>query len=520
MPRPRAAMRKIREALRLCLAEGLSPRQTGMATGLPRTTVRRYVERAAEVGLGWPLPPEIDDRALEERLFGRAAPPPAVVARPVPTGPIVHRELRRKSVTLALLWTEYRAALPRRLRVHLVHRAVPRPSRAGSTSSCARITAPARSCSSTSPGRPSRSSTRHRRDQPGPALRGRPRRVELHVRRGAALPGRAAHWTAAHVRAFEFMGGVPAILVPDNLKAGVIKPHRYEPILNRTYAELAAHYGCADPAGSAREAKGQGEGGIRCSVAERWISAALRNRTFFSLAEANAAIRERVDLAEQPARSRSSPAPGRACSRQLDRPALRPLPGDPVRVRDLEARAKVSIDYHVEVDRHYYSVPVPARAVSGRRPGIGAHGRDLRPGPAGGEPLCAAERRGQAHDDRRAHARVPSPPSRVDARAPDRLGRADRTADRTPWWPRSWRRRPHPEQGYPLVPRDLPPRASPRTRAPGGRLRPGSRGRRPHLSQRRLDPAGRPRRAAPAGARAGASHPGSHANVRGPGYYE
>jgi hypothetical protein len=105
VPRPRAAMRKIREALRLCLAEGLSPRQTGIAVGLPRTTVRRYVERAVEVGLGWPLPPDLDDRALEERLFDRAAPPPAVLTRPVPDWPAVHRELRRKSVTLALLWT-------------------------------------------------------------------------------------------------------------------------------------------------------------------------------------------------------------------------------------------------------------------------------------------------------------------------------------------------------------------------------------------------------------------------------
>ena len=81
MPRPRAAMRKIREALRLCLAEGLSPRQAGIATGLPRTTVRRYVVRAADVGLRWPLPLEMDDRALEERLFGREAPPRLTCAR-------------------------------------------------------------------------------------------------------------------------------------------------------------------------------------------------------------------------------------------------------------------------------------------------------------------------------------------------------------------------------------------------------------------------------------------------------
>ncbi len=118
-------MRKIREALRLCLAEGLSPRQAGIAVGLPRSTVRRYVVRAAEVGLGWPLPPELDDGALEERLYGRAAPTPSAITRPVPDWPLVHRELRRKGVTQALLWTLCR----HRHKVHYADRVV-MPTRA------------------------------------------------------------------------------------------------------------------------------------------------------------------------------------------------------------------------------------------------------------------------------------------------------------------------------------------------------------------------------------------------------
>ena len=103
-----------------------------------------------------------------------------------------------------------------------------------------------------------------------------------------ALPSQAeVHWTAANVRAFEFFGGSPAILVPDNLKAGVIKAHRYEPVLNAAYAEMAAHYGCAIiPARPYKPRdKAKVEQGVL--VAERWIAAALRNRTFFSLAEAN-----------------------------------------------------------------------------------------------------------------------------------------------------------------------------------------------------------------------------------------
>ena len=354
MPRPRAAMRKIREALRLCLAEGLSPRQAGIATGLPRTTVRRYVVRALEVGLGWPLPPELDDRALEERLYGRAAPAPSTDPRPVPDWSVVHRELRRKSVTLQLLWTEYRASCPEGFgytwfteryrayagRLDLVLRQDHRAGEklfldfAGQTIP---ITDP---------------------------RTGEITQAQLFVAvLGAssytyaeALPSQAELcWTAAHVRVFEFLGGAPAILVPDNLKAGVTKPHRYEPVLNASYAELAAHYGCAIiPARPYKPRdKAKVEQGVL--VAERWILAALRNRTFFSLAEANAAIAERVAwLNDRPFRklegSRAS------LFAELDRPALRPLPAIPYEFAVWKA-AKVSIDYHVEVERHYYSVP-------------------------------------------------------------------------------------------------------------------------------------------------------------------
>jgi len=354
VPRPHAAMRKIREALRLCLAEGLSPRQAGIATGLPRTTVRRYVERAAEAGLGWPLPPDLDDRALEEQLFGRAAPAPAVVGRPVPDWALVHRELRRKSVTLALLWTEYRSACPDGFgytwftehygawagRLDVVLRQDHRAGEklfldfAGQTIP---ITDP---------------------------LTGEITAAQLFVAvfgasnytYAEALPSQAeVHWTAAHVRAFEFFGAAPAILVPDNLKAGVIKPHRYEPILNRSYAELAAHYGCAILPARPKKPRDKAKVESGVLVAERWIAAALRNRTFFSIAEANAAIRERVTwLNNRPFKKLEGCRA--SLFAELDRPALRPLPAIPYEYATWKT-AKVSIDYHVDVDRHYYSVP-------------------------------------------------------------------------------------------------------------------------------------------------------------------
>jgi transposase len=370
VPRPRAAMRKIREALRLCLAEGLSPRQAGIATGLPRTTVRRYVERAAEVGLGWPLPPDLDDRALEERLYGRAAPPPSE-QRPMPDWPLVHRELRRKSVTLALTWAEYRAGCPDGFgytwftqhyrawagRLDVVLRGDHRAGEkllldfAGQTIP---ITDP---------------------------LTGEIWQAQLFVAvLGAsnytyaeALPSQAELcWTAAHVNAFEYMGGTPAILVPDNLKAGVTRPHRYEPDLNAAYAELAAHYGCAIIPARPYKPRDKAKVETGVLIAERWILAALRNRTFFSLAEANRAIRERVAwLNNRPFKklegSRAS------LFAELDRPALRPLPPVPYEYATWK-RATVSIDYHVEYERHYYSVPY---ALVGERADVRASARTI-----------------------------------------------------------------------------------------------------------------------------------------------
>ena len=123
MPRPRIDMRKIREVLRLALGEELSRRQVSAASGVPLTTVNDYLRRAAAADLKWPLPGELDDAGLEALLYPPAA--PSVVTRPVPDWDRVHKELRRKGVTLQLLWVEYREALPGRVRVQPVRELVP-----------------------------------------------------------------------------------------------------------------------------------------------------------------------------------------------------------------------------------------------------------------------------------------------------------------------------------------------------------------------------------------------------------
>jgi len=353
VPRPRSAMRKIREVLRLSLAEGLSPRQAGIATGLPRTTVRRYVVRAAAVGLRWPLPPEMDDRALEERLFGREGPPPPDL-RPIPDWSETHRELRRKGVTLQLLWAEYRErcadgfgytwftehyrAFAGRLDVVLRgdHRAGEKlfVDFAGQTIPIVDAT-----------------TGEITQAQLFVAVLGASNYTYAEALPSQALP----HWTAAHVAAFEFFGGCPAILVPDNLRSAVSRPHRYEPELNATYAELAAHYGAAIIPARPYKPRDKAKVEVGVLIAERWILAALRNRTFFSLAEANGAIRERLAwLNERPFKKLEGCRA--SLFTELDRPALRPLPERAYEYATWK-KATVNIDYHVEWERHYYSVP-------------------------------------------------------------------------------------------------------------------------------------------------------------------
>ena len=162
-------------------------------------------------------------------------------------------------------------------------------------------------------------------------------------------------WTASHVRAFEFYGGRPEMVVPDNLRSGVSRAHRYEPDLNPTYHDLARHYGVAVLPARVRRPRDKAKAEVAVQVVERWILAALRHRTFFSLVELNAAIAELLERLNT-RRFRKLPGSRRSQFEQLDRPALCPLPDSPYVFAEWKA-VRVSMDYHVEVDGHYYSVP-------------------------------------------------------------------------------------------------------------------------------------------------------------------
>ena len=348
-------MRKIREVLRLRWAQGLSYRQIATSCCLGVGTAQEYVRRAGEAGLTWPLPADLTDAALEARLF---PPPPPVpgVERPAPDWAVVDRELRRKGVTLLLLWEEYRASQPQafgysrfcQLYQEWKGAAEPRMRQAHSAGEklfvdYAGVTAPV----------VDRSSGEHRQAQVFVATLGASSYTYAEATWSQSLPD----WIASHVRAFAFFGGVPELVVPDNLRSGVTAACYYEPDLNRTYAELAQHYGTAILPARVRKPrdKSKVENGVQ--QVERWVLAPLRHRSFFSLPALNAALQRQLqELNARPAPG--LPAPRQELFETLERSALRPLPTQPYELA-LWRKARVHLDYHIQVDDHYYSVPYP-----------------------------------------------------------------------------------------------------------------------------------------------------------------
>ena len=346
-------MRKIKEVLRLKWAQGLSNRQIAKACGIGRPTVGEYLRRAAEAGLAWPLPPDLDEAALERQLF---PPPPSLPAqaRGVPDWSLVHQELKRKGVTLFLLWQEYRETHPEGYqyswfcdhyrawqgKLDVVMR---QDHRAGEKLfvDYAGQTMPV----------VDRNTGEIREVQIFVAVLG----ASSYTYAEATWTQGLADWIGSHRRTFAFLGGVPELVVPDNLRAGVSKAHRYEPDLNPTYQDMASHYGVAVLPARVRRPRDKAKVEAGVLLIERWILAALRRRTFFSLAELNAAIAGLLEkLNARP--FKKLPGCRRAHFEALDRPALNPLPAAPYEYAEWK-KARVHIDYHVAVEGHYYSVP-------------------------------------------------------------------------------------------------------------------------------------------------------------------
>ena len=349
-------MRRIRETLRLHLQAELSYNEVGRTLKISKSVVGKYVSLARAAGVDWEVAQTLSDEGLEARLYRPAV--PRASHQLAPDFAVVHQELKRAGVTLMLLWEEYAGGVSGTGALAYKY-----------TSFCIKYREFAKT------------QLRSMRqvhiageklfvDYAGGAVpivdaaTGEISQAQIFVATlgasnytfACATPRQTTEdWIGAQVLALEFIGGAPRLIVPDQTRSLIKTPHRYDPEPNRTYEEFAKHYGCAVLA--ARPAHPRDKPKVEGSVllVQRWILARLRNRRFFSLAELNRAIRQLLlDLNNRP--FKKLPGCRRSAFESIDAPALKPLPAARFVISRFKA-AKVNIDYHVEYEGHYYSVP-------------------------------------------------------------------------------------------------------------------------------------------------------------------
>lgn len=354
MANRRLPVRKIKEILRLKHACGFSKREIAQSCNVPRSTVGDYLMRARAACLDWSEASGLSDAQIESRLFPTEH-LHSSVKRPAPDCDHIHRELRSHSklnLTLTQLWLEYKEQHPNGYQYTQFCEHYRRWL--GDLDYCMRVDHKAGEklfidyCDGISIVDPV--SGEKKATQMFVAVWGASNYTYAEASFSQSLPD----WIASHIRAFNYFGCIPKILTPDNLKSGVTFACPYEPEPNLTYQEMAEHYGCTIlPARPYRPRdKAKVETGVL--IVQRWILAVLRHRTFYSLEELNRAIREHLERLNTRILRRLGES-RREVFESVDKPAAHSLPEREYQYGEWR-KAKVNIDYHIEVDHHYYSV--------------------------------------------------------------------------------------------------------------------------------------------------------------------
>lgn len=353
MPAAGISMRKIKSILRLHFESKLSQHQIASSLKLSVGVVNKYIQRATTAGLGWPLPAACEDEQQLQRELNSNKKTAAKSRLSIDFG-IIHQELRRKGVTLQLLWEEYSTShtapvsyshfcLNYRAWLKTQPRSMRQSHKAGDKIFV---------------------------DYAGQTVdiiderTGEIRAAQIFVGvlgasnytfAEATWSQKLPDWIGSNQRMLEFFGGVPALIVPDNLKSGVTKACRYEPDINPTYADFIDYYGTAVLPARPRKPKDKAKAECSVLIVERWILARLRHQTFFGLAELNQAISRLLQqLNHKP--FKKLPGSRHDAFIAVDKPALKPLPARPYEYSEFKV-ARAHIDYHVELEGHYYSVP-------------------------------------------------------------------------------------------------------------------------------------------------------------------
>ena len=353
MPTAPISMRKFKELIRLKYGCQLGHRQIAASLSISCGTVSNYANRAAQLGLDcWPIPDKWDEAALTQAFFSTKV---QRHQHAVPNWSEVHVELKHKTLTLLLLWEEY---------------AERNPEGFYSYNHYCRLYKYWLKCQTPSMRQSHKAGEKLFVDYCGPTMNivtpntGECRTAQVFVAvmgasnytyAEATWSQKLEDWVMSHARCFEFLGGVPELVIPDNLKSGVTKACRYEPDLNPTYQQMATHYNTVIVPARPYKPKDKAKAEVAVQIVERWIMAKLRHEVFFSLRQLNLRIQELlVDLNQRQMKKQ----PGSRLSQfeEIDKPALKPLPEMDYVFTQVKA-VKVHIDYHVEVEKHYYSVP-------------------------------------------------------------------------------------------------------------------------------------------------------------------
>ncbi len=338
-------MRRIKEVLRLKQVLGLSDTAVARGARVARSTVKQYLDRAAAAGLSWETAEGLSEEEFDRRLFAVAD--RRDVDRPLPDWEVIEKELRGRGVTLRLLWLEYLARHPEGYRY---------------TQFCEHFHAWQRRARPPTMRRVHRAGEALEVDWAGMTLAvidaGVAREAQIFV---ACLPCSdlvyaeatwtqgQEDWLGAHVRALAYLGGCAEKLVPDNTKTGVTEANYWDPVLNRSYHELARHYGVAIVPARVRKPRDKPTAENAVRLVERWALAPLRHRQLFSLAEK---VEEFNNRPFAPPREGSR----RSLFEAIERSKLKALPAEPFVVGQW-LTARVNIDYHIAVGGHFYSVP-------------------------------------------------------------------------------------------------------------------------------------------------------------------
>jgi len=354
MAQKRLTMRQIKEILRLKYDSSLSNRCIGRIFKISKTTVSKYLSMAKAAGIAWPVEQNLSDSDVYNRLFDFKQNHPIEPQKPLPDCNAIHLELKKKGVTLWLLWEEYKEIHPNgygytqfrhyynqyknslKLSMRQTHKAGEKMfvdySGLGID-----IVDPQTGEIKTA--------------QVFIAVLGASNYTYAEATHTQSLPD----WVGSHIRTLEYFGGIPNLAIPDNLKSGVTKPCYYEPKLNVTYADMSEHYGFAIVPARVKKAKDKAKVETGVLIAQRWILAKLRNRVFYSLHEANEAIKKLLEELNHKPMQKIGKSRHEIFS-EIEKPVLKPLPAYRYQMAEFK-RASVNIDYHIEIDKHYYSVP-------------------------------------------------------------------------------------------------------------------------------------------------------------------